>query len=90
MMCETIFEIFSTYHDCCTTGTQQNSEKQHFYQNLRLLMCVVCHMCYTQNMFMRQLYIVLLKYPTLVDVTTYIRHIQKLHGFGKHRFFFEN
>ena len=28
---ETTFEVFPAYDDCCTTGTQQNSEKWHFY-----------------------------------------------------------
>ena len=83
MICETTFKIFSTYDDCCTTGTQQNSEKLYFYQILHLLMCIVCDMCYDQNLLMRQLYNIMLKYSTVVDVIVHIRHIQKTDLFGK-------
>ena len=87
MICETTFEIFSIYDDCCTTGTQQNSEKLDFYQILGLLMCIVCNICYDQNLLIKQLYNVLLKYSILVDVCIHIRHIRKLYFFGNVDFF---
>ena len=46
-------------------------------------MCLVCQVCCTQNMFVRQLYSVLLKYPIIVDVMIHIRYIRKIDIFGK-------
>ena len=74
-----------------TSTFEQNSEKPHFYQNLRLLMCIVCHMCYDQNMLMRQLYNVLLKYHIIVDVYIYTPSTsENCTSFGDVDFFFEN
>ena len=46
MLCETTFEVFSTYHDCCTTGTQQNGEKHGFFK-IYVCFCGLCATCAT-------------------------------------------